>query len=127
MSYYALWIDHKDALIFTFTKDGVNEEKIASEKHVSHHTGNPDDKKDKGYDKFYHHIATKFQGAKEIMIMGPGEAKSEFKHHCENHHHKELANAIVGVEPMTSHPSKADILKKANTFFKTYHQWTKNY
>lgn len=122
MSYYALWVTHGDATIFKFSLDGVDEKKFnADESHAQK------DNKDKGYEKFYHKIATNLSDAKELMIMGPGVAKDEFRHHCENHHHQSLFKAIVGTQTFTSHPSKTEMLKKAGDFFKTYHQWTKNY
>lgn len=127
MSYYALWVTHNDATIFKFSTDGVDEKKLESGSGVSHHTGNPRDNKDKGHEEFYHKIAKSLGDAKELMIMGPGVAKDEFRHHCEKHHHAALAKAIIGTETFTSHPSKSEMLKKAGTFFKSYHQWTKNY
>lgn len=126
MSYYALWVTHDDATIFKFSLDGVDEKKLKAEDH-SHHSGNRRDRKDKGYEHFYHQIAKSLSDAKELMIMGPGVAKDEFRHHCENHHHASLSKAIVGTQTFTSHPSKNEMLKKAADFFKTYHQWTKNY
>lgn len=127
MSYYALWVTHDAATIFKFSATGVDEKKVEAASSASHHPGNPRDQKDKGYDAFYHKIAKDLTDAKEVMIMGPGVAKDEFRHHCEKHHHPNLAKAIVGTETFTSHPSKSEMLKKAKTFFKSYHQWTANY
>lgn len=118
MSYYALWIDKKHAYVYKFTSEGVEETKCES--HGQHHDGTDSD-------KFYHEVASKLINAKELMVMGPGVAKDQFKHHCENHHHKNLANAIVGVKTMESHPTKAMMLAKAGDFFDNYHSWTKNY
>jgi stalled ribosome rescue protein Dom34 len=119
MSYYSLWIDTAHAYVYKFTPNGVEETKIeahGSKEHAHEST-----------DKFYHEVAGKLVNAKELMIMGPGVAKDQFKHHCEDHHHQHLANAIVGVKAMESHPTKAMMLEKAGDFFKSYHSWTKNY
>ena len=35
--------------------------------------------------KFYHELAQKLINAKELVVMGPGIAKEQFKHHCESH------------------------------------------
>ena len=119
MSYCALWLDHQNAYIYTFTADGVEEAKL-------HSHGNEHDKNNIP-DKFFHEIAGKLNGTKELMIMGPGVAKDQFKHHCENHHHNALAKVIVGTKTMAAHPTKAMMLEKAHEFFDSYHKWTKKY
>ncbi len=119
MSYYSLWIDKEHAYVYKFSADGVEETKLETHGNKDHSQANTD--------KFYHEVAGKLTNAKELMIMGPGVAKDQFKHHCENHHHQNLAKAIVGVKAMEAHPTKAMMLEKANEFFKSYHSWTKNY
>ncbi|MGZ3789291.1 MAG: hypothetical protein ACXVLQ_12255 [Bacteriovorax sp.] len=119
MSYYALWLDHQNAFIYEFTAQGVEEKKLQSHANVHEKNHVPD--------RFFHEIAEKLGGAEELMIMGPGVAKDQFKHHCENHRHNNLARAIVGVKTMEAHPTKAMMLDKAHEFFKNYHLWTKNY
>ncbi len=116
MSNYAVWIDHKHAYVFKFEAEGVEEFQLKSK----------DDQHGQD-DKFYHEVASHLTNPEELMLMGPGVAKDQFKHHCENHHHAKLAKAIVGVTTMESHPTKAMMLKKANEFFKNYHKWVKNY
>jgi stalled ribosome rescue protein Dom34 len=115
MSHYAVWIDHKHAFIYKFDATGTTETMLEGKGEVKHD------------DKFFHQVASKLTGAKELLIMGPGEAKSEFKHHLENHNHKELAKSVVGVKPMKSHPTKALMLDNAKEFFKHHHMFTKNY
>lgn len=119
MKFCALWLDHQHAYIYTFTASGVEEKKLNSH-------GNEHDKNNIP-DKFFHEVANSLTGAEEVMIMGPGVAKDQFKHHCENHKHNNVAKAIVGVKTMEAHPTKAMMLEKANEFFSNYHMWTKNY
>lgn len=127
MSYYALWIDHQHAYVYKYTAQGVEEVKYEPDNHASHHSHAPSDLKHKESDKFYHKVASNLVDAEELMVMGPGVAKDEFKHHCEKHNHSKLSKAIVGVQTMGSHPTKAMMLQKASEFFKSYHMWTKNY
>jgi stalled ribosome rescue protein Dom34 len=116
---YALWLDHKKAYVYKFTEKGIEETSFnAVEKHP---------RTDQDDQKFYHSLTPMIKDANELLIMGPGVAKDEFKHHCENHHHANLAKKIVGVKTMESHPSKARMLEEANGFFKHLHMWTKNY
>ena len=119
MSHYALWVDHQDAYVYKFGQQGIDEMKL---KAPAHHSGSR-----QNYEEFYHEIANELGDAQELVVMGPGVAKDEFKHHCEKHHHDKLAKAIVGVRSMESHPTKAMIKEQAQDFFKHYHMWTKNY
>jgi stalled ribosome rescue protein Dom34 len=119
MSYYALWLDHKQAFVYKFTEKGIEESNFKAEYNQP--------ATDQDNQKFYHSLTQLLNDAKELMIMGPGVAKDEFKHHCEKHHHANLSKHIVGVKTMESHPSKARILEEANSFFKHLHMWTKNY
>jgi len=69
----------------------VEEIKLQSHGHPDHHTHGKGDQKHKEHNKFYHEVSEKLRDLKELMIMGPGTARDEFKHHCENHNHKQLA------------------------------------
>ena len=119
MFYYALWLDHKQAFLYKFTEKEIEESNYKAD---NHHPSTDSDNQ-----KFYHSLTSHVNDAKELLIMGPGVAKDEFKHHCEKHHHANLAKNIVGVKTMESHPSKARMLEEANTIFKHLHMWTKNY
>ena len=119
MSYYSLWIDTEHAFVYKFSPNGIEETKV--EAHGTKEHGKI------ATDKFYHELAQKLMNAKELVIMGPGIAKDQFKHHCENHHHQNLAKAIVGMKVMQAQPTKAMMLEKASEFFENYHNWTKNY
>jgi len=114
MAHYALWLDHQYAYIYKFTPTTVEEKTLKSHGH--------DDAT-----KFYHTVAQSVKDADELMIMGPGVAKDEFKHHCELGHHGQLAKAIKGVRPMAGHPTKAMMINEAKDFFKHLHMWTANY
>jgi stalled ribosome rescue protein Dom34 len=115
MSHTAIWIDHHKATIYNFTATGVKEKTIEASSAK---------KLDKEHQKkFYHDVALAVQNPEKIVLFGPGRAKDEFKHHCENHHHHQVLEAIVGVENMKDHPSKAEIIAKANSFFSNYFQW----
>jgi len=109
----------KHAFVYKFGINGVDEKKMNSE---TEHAGGSH-----AHDEFFHRIAQEMSDAKELMIMGPGIAKDEFRNHCEKHHHTNLAKAIVGIEPMVAHPTKALMLEKARDFFKHHQLWTKNY
>jgi stalled ribosome rescue protein Dom34 len=81
------------------------------------HHRHTDPKKHKDSDKMFHEIATHLNGATEILVMGPGQAKDHIVSHLKNHHHEQLAKKVVGVETV-DHPTDNQILDHARRFFK---------
>ena len=114
MKQTAIWLDHQKAYIFDYQKDGIHERIVES-----HHNGRMTKEHLR---KFYHDVAQSLHGSQAILLMGPGQAKEEFKNHCEDHHH-EVNSAIVKVENMKDHPSVEQILKTSNKFFKEQNTW----
>ncbi len=113
MSHTTIWIDHQHCFIFEFTAKDIQEKKMIN-------SGNTDHEHLK---KFYHDVANKLGSPDQLLIVGPGTAKDEFKHHCESHHHEGLAKKIAGTEVVKSHPSKAEILEVSKKFFNHYFLW----
>jgi hypothetical protein len=119
MAHYhaAIWIDHAGAKIYSLNREAADEWRIRphdSHVHVHTRTG----KGDAGHtvdEKFLHSVATAVKDAGEILIAGPGTAKSEFKHHLDRHD-PEIAKKVVGVESM-DHPTDGEFLKLARKFF----------
>lgn len=116
MQHTAVWIDHQKAYIFNYSADGVHENKF--EPHLEHNASKEHLK------KFYHDLALKLNNSNQILVLGPGMAKQEFKNHCEEHH-PAVNKAIVAVENMKDHPSQEEILNTSNAFFKKYFMWAK--
>lgn len=113
MGHVTLWIDHKKAHVFNYTAEDVTESEIKSEG-----SNTPEHLK-----KFFHHVATSIGTPNQLLIVGPGTAKEEFKNHCEDHHHGNLVKAIVGVETMKDHPTKPEILTVSKNFFDHHFRW----
>ncbi len=91
-----LWIDHKMAVIVSINGQGESVRKIESGAKHFEYRGAPrpktaysaqysqgDDQLDNQYlmrlHKYYEHVILALGPAREILIMGPGEAKSELK------------------------------------------------
>lgn len=70
---------------------------------------------------FFEDVANALTSAKEILIVGNGTAKDEFKHHLE-HHHKNIAAHVVAVESI-DHPTEPQLLAMAKKKFKTIDAW----
>ncbi|MDO9181745.1 MAG: hypothetical protein Q7U04_05025 [Bacteriovorax sp.] len=113
MSHTTIWIDHQHTYLFEFTAKGVEEKKME---------GNAANDKEH-LKKFYHEVATAIGAPDQLLIVGPGTAKDEFKHHCETHNHPALAKKIVGTEIMKSHPRKSEILAVSRKFFDHHFAW----
>ena len=91
-----LWIDHREAVIVTLQDQAEDIQRIESkvEKRVRYsgasetnvegapHNDLAEDKRDRrieGHiDHFYDEVITHLQDATAVLIMGPGEAKTEF-------------------------------------------------
>jgi hypothetical protein len=91
-----IWIDHKRAVILTVGEDGETMQKIESGLEHLHLRGatrtrspyssqyqkadNQLDKQFEGHlNKYYENVLVLARGADTILILGPGEAKSELK------------------------------------------------
>ncbi|MFA6237753.1 MAG: hypothetical protein WC635_10535 [Bacteriovorax sp.] len=108
-----IWIDHEHTYIFDFKADGLKEKTFKN-------SGNLDKEHLKS---FYHEVAKMIGSPNQLLIVGPGTAKDEFKHHCEDHHHSTLAKVIVGTEVMKDHPRKSQILEVSRKFFDHHFAW----
>jgi stalled ribosome rescue protein Dom34 len=64
-------------------------------------------------DIYYDEVTSSIRNAESILIMGPGEAKGEFKKHLE---HKGLGERIVGVETVDK-MTDPQIAAKVRTHF----------
>jgi hypothetical protein len=116
-----IWIDHKDAyLVFVgegapaaqHTESGVGKHVRFSGHHASQ-DGSADDQRDRQFaahlEKYYDDVISHMQGAKSILLFGPGEAKGELKKRLAA---KGLGDRVVGVETvdkMTDHQIAAKV------------------
>jgi stalled ribosome rescue protein Dom34 len=112
MGHTTVWIDHQHTIIFEFTAQGVQEKSLKNEGVDKEHLK-----------QFYHEVAKVIGAPAQLLIVGPGTAKDEFKHHCQDGHHMTLEKAIVGTEIMKSHPRKSEILTVSRKFFDHHFAW----
>lgn len=118
MIYKAMWIDHQQAYIFEFQNKKVIEKYFAKKTDTKLIESSQKFAHAKEHQKvFYHNIALELGEPDKLLLLGPGVAREEFKHHCEFHHHEELAKRIISSMPMKSHPRKSEILKVSRNYF----------
>ena len=131
MNYSALWLDHHQATLFNFhQKDGkldtsdVSTESILADEPIESHNRHPhdviSDVKEQAHARFFNKITKKLESVNQLMVMGPGIAKSQFVHHCESLDNKDISQAIVGLETLGSHVSYDEMISKAESFFNSY-------
>jgi hypothetical protein len=100
-----LWIDHRKAVIVSLTDEVEKTRRIISgmEKHVRFSGGaqktSAEDQRDRRFagqlHKYYEKVVSCVRDAGSILILGPGEAKVEFKTRLES---EALGGRVVGIE-----------------------------
>lgn len=117
-NHMVVWIDHTEARIFAIARDGAAEWRVAapsSASHIHHKAGGGDTGKTPTDQHYLHAVVEAVKDAPEILIVGPGTAKSELKAHIERHD-PQVAKKIVAVEPM-DHPTDGQLIAAARKFF----------
>jgi stalled ribosome rescue protein Dom34 len=122
MSQHAIvYLDHHHARVFHL--DGSNQRDLklteASARETDHRHAT--DGKKPSHEAFFHAVARSLRDANEILVVGPGTAKSEFKHHLEQHD-AAVNQHVVGVESV-DHPTEGQLLALARQRFKAIDQW----
>jgi stalled ribosome rescue protein Dom34 len=123
MSYQhaVVWLDHLRAVVIDFAIDQQHVHVIASEtehRQVHRKSGPmPGSGFKSAEDRaFFDGIVAAIGDAREILVVGPGQAKTAFLHDLE-HRHAPIAKLVVGVEAV-DHPSNDELLKFARQYFK---------
>jgi stalled ribosome rescue protein Dom34 len=120
MSHYhaVVWLDHSEAHVMHITMDDVEKSVIhPSKPHLHLHAksgsvGSGKHSEDKGY---YHAIAEALNGAQEILVVGPAQAKLQLIKHLHTHDPK-ISDKVVGVETI-DHPTDGQLVAYARKYF----------
>ena len=120
--YHAVvWLDHRDARVFHVTTEDASERDVHAHNSSEHQAAGHRDRGKSGkrppVDKEYFEGIVKALGkSKEILVMGPADAKTEFVNWVESHH-KDMKDRIIGVEA-ADHMSDYKVIQHARKFFK---------
>ena len=100
-----LWIDHRETVLVSLTNEGEETRRIESgmEKHVRFTGGaeqvTDEDIRDRRFtnhlNTYYAEVIASIRDADSILIIGPGEAKTELAKRLES---ENLTERIVGIE-----------------------------
>lgn len=104
-----VWIDHSQAHVLMFDREHVQAERIKSRSHHSHQGKHADTK------SFFAEIAKHLEGTHEVLLTGPGTARTEFRAWCEEHA-KGSSHAIID-SVASDHPSDPQLVALARKYF----------
>ena len=112
-------IDHAQALILDFSKDAFNERRITADlqSHVHHNPGPAGSGHLHDAKSYFTAVVKQLELSQEILIVGHGNAKTEFAHYIRDHV-PAVAPRIMGVETVDN-PSSGELLALARRFFQT--------
>ena len=110
----AVWLDHKEARVFHFHDEVIDEATIKAPAHYVHKTDSdrspPRDDKE-----YFAQIAKALQGSGKVLIVGPSTAKLDFVRYAHKSDHA-LEARIVAIETV-DHPTDKQIIAYAMAYF----------
>lgn len=124
-----LWIDHKKAVVVTITDKGEEIKQIQSnvERQARRDPNSrsqsmlipAEDTRERAFarhlDVYYDEVISTLHNAESILLLGPGEAKGEFKKRME---HKKFQGHIAGIETADK-MTEPQIAAKVRQYFLT--------
>ena len=115
-----VWLDHREAKVYEFNPDDVQKFVIHAQgepaRHIHHKAGSLGSGHTAEDAHYYHEIAEALAPLGEVLVVGPGQAKTALLKHLEAHDPK-VASKIVGVES-ANHPSDGEVVAHARKYFK---------
>jgi stalled ribosome rescue protein Dom34 len=114
-----VWIDNREAKIFRFTATS-HEQALVSATHPDQHIHTKAHSGGSGHSAvdhaFFERVAAALASVGAVLIVGPGNAKTELAKHIKQKH-PPLAARISAVEP-ADHPPDGELLKLGRTFYR---------
>jgi stalled ribosome rescue protein Dom34 len=107
-----VWLDHTEAHVVHFDRETVEAQRIKSRSHHKHQGKATDNA------AFFADIATAVAGAHEVLLAGPGLARTQLREWVTTHQ-PALAKVIVDSVP-ADHPSDAQLVALAREYFKKF-------
>ena len=117
--YHAVvWLDHAEAHVMHFSPEEVEKQIILpADPHKNLHikSGKWGAGKALEDQTYYHDIAKALEGASEVLVVGPANAKLQLIKHIHAHDHG-MVDKIIGVETV-DHPTDGQIVAYARKYF----------
>jgi stalled ribosome rescue protein Dom34 len=120
MSHYhaVVWLDHSEAHVMHITPDDVEKSVVQPtnpHKKLHSKSGTVGAGKAAEDHVYYHAIVEALQGAQEILVVGPAQAKLQLVKHIQAHD-QAMAGKVVGVETI-DHPTDGQLVAYARKYF----------
>ena len=122
--YHAVvWIDHHEARVFYFDRDGVEQMVLHPDNPSAHlhHKANTIGSGHATEDQhYYERVTAALAGSTAILITGPANAKTELVKHMHRYEPR-LVEHIAGVETV-DHPTDKQLVAHARHYFRADHE-----
>ncbi len=113
-----IWIDHREARVFHFSRTEVERLVIHPDhptKHIHHKANSIGSGHADADHEYLHAITESFTDADTVLITGPANAKTELVKHIHRHEPGKM-KAVAGVETV-DHPSDGSLVAYARKYF----------
>jgi stalled ribosome rescue protein Dom34 len=113
-----VWLDHAEAHVLHFTAEDVENKLVHGKphQHLHHKRGSSDSGHAAEDPAFFKKIVEALDGAQEILVVGPANAKVSFIKYLNEQAYK-LLPKVVAVETV-DHPSDGQLLAYARKHFR---------
>jgi stalled ribosome rescue protein Dom34 len=114
-----VWIDHHKAVVWNFSDDEQTKSVVRAHdqhEHTHLHKSPHGGHRSEGNHEFFGDVTQSLEGAHELLIIGPAQAKEELAAFLRIQH-RDIGSSIVGVES-ADHPTDAESLAYARRHFK---------
>jgi stalled ribosome rescue protein Dom34 len=106
-----VYIDHQAAQVLHFDAEHVQASKVKAHTHHTAQHGSTV----RTEHEFYGHVADALGDTQEVLVVGPGTARTAFQAYCQKHR-PEAGRRIVGVEAV-DHPTQPQLVALARKYF----------
>lgn len=107
-----VWIDHTEAHVAMFDREHAQTQRIKSRSHHKHQGKAGDNA---GY---FADTAQALAGAREVLLTGPGRARTEFRDWCARHQPGVAAAVVDSIA--ADHPSDGQLVAMARQYFRKF-------
>lgn len=113
-----VWIDHAQAHVMHVSPDDVETSIVRPNKphqHLHAHAGTLGSGRAPEDQAYYHQVVEALAGAREILVVGPAQAKLQLIKHIHTHD-PAMADRVIGVETV-DHPTDGQVVAYARKYF----------
>ena len=113
-----IWLDHRQAQLIAFSPSEIDRTVVrrhGGHRHIHHRAGSVGAGHATDDAGFFEESVVAAGDTAEILVVGPGTAKTAFRRHLDAHH-RAVATRVVGVETV-DHPGDGELLAFARRYF----------